>query len=273
MEKHLQPSSNTTYAGDLIQLVGARDKSYIFPLKLDQEFQSHLGIIPHNDLIGLPWGTRVKTHLGKVFILLQPALDDLLRQIKRETQIMYPKDIGYILVTMGIGPGSQVIEAGTGSGAFTTALAYSVGPSGHVFSFEKKEKNLQIAQANLKNFGLEKRVTLKHHDIIDGFGLENFNNLFLDLPNPYDYVSQVREALMPGGFFGSFVPTANQVSDLITALKKENFSFIEVSEMLHRYYKPSATRLRPVDRMVAHTGYLVFARRITSQNEVEDMTQ
>ncbi|MEK6222560.1 MAG: tRNA (adenine-N1)-methyltransferase [Chloroflexota bacterium] len=253
--------------GDLVQLVGEKNISFIIFLSADQQFQSHHGILEHNEIVGIKWGSRVKTHTQKVFIVLQPALDDIIRNVPRKTQIMYPKDIGYVMVSMGIGPGTKVIEAGSGSGALSTAFAYAVGETGQVISYEIKKKNLTIAKNNLLRFGLDKRVKFIHQDIAEGFQEEDAQALFLDVSNPEDYIDKVRAALMPGGFFGSILPTANQVSALITALKKNSFSFIEVSEIMHRYYKPSATRFRPVDRMVAHTGYLIFARRITSIQE------
>ena len=264
MSANLHPTSKTAQAGDLAQMVAEGGKSFIIRLEPGASFQSHLGVIEHDVLIGQEWGSQVKTHLDKDFLLLQPALDDLLRQIKRETQIMYPKDIGYLLVTMGIGPGMQIIEAGSGSGALTTALAYSVGPSGYVYSYEWKQRHLEIASDNLELFGLADRVTFTLRDIKDGFDQNDAEAVFLDLPDPDRYISQTRQALAPGGFFGSVLPTTGQVSDLITALKRNNFGFIEVSEILHRYYKASATRFRPVDQMVAHTGYLIFARKVSS---------
>lgn len=268
----IQSSSPHTQAGDLVQLVTSRDQGFIFRLKAGESFQSHLGIIEHEDLIGKLWGSRIQTHLGKVFILLQPALDDLLRQIPRQTQIMYPKDIGYLILTMGIGPGSQVIETGTGSGALTTALAYSVGDQGKVYSYEQKEKHLNVAKKNLLAFGLEHRVCFTLKDVAEGFEQTNVDAVFLDLQDPENFIPQVREALIPGGYFGAILPTTNQVSLLITALKKYNMDFIEVSELLHRYYKPSATRLRPVDKMVAHTGFLTFARKVATTQETNSHT-
>ena len=265
------PYSNSlqTKPGDLIQLVSGKGKKFIFQIKKGEVFQSHVGYIHHDDLINQLWGSKVQTHLGKIFVVLQPALDDLIRSIPRETQIMYPKDIGYILITMGIQPGSKIIEAGAGSGALTTALAYSVGPEGKVFSYEKRDKNIRVAKNNIINFGLEKRVIFKHRDIAEGFDETEAQSLFLDLPNPENYIPQSREALLNGGCFGSILPTTNQVSNLITALKKHNFGFIEISEILHRYYKTTATRFRPTDRMVAHTGYLIFARKLASMKDVD----
>lgn len=267
MTTKLQQTSPILKIGDLVHLVGNKNKGYIIRLMPGKEMQSHLGIIYHDNLIGMTWGGEVQTHLGNIFMILQPALDDLLRDIKRQTQIMYPKDIGYILISMGIGSGSIILECGTGSGALTTALAYAVGPEGKVYSYENREENQRTAKMNLELFGLSDRVDFKIGDATDGFKEKNIQAVFLDLPEAHKYISQVRETLIPGGFFGCLLPTTNQVSDMITALKRHNFSFIEVSEMLHRYYKPSATRLRPADKMVAHTGFLVFARRIANLNE------
>ncbi len=163
---------------------------------------------------------------------------------------------------MGIGPGQHVLEAGTGSGALTTALAYLVGKEGHVTSYEVRPEFQRLAQANLKRVGLEERVTFKLKDIREGFEEENVDALFLDVANPYDYTAQVRAALKLGGFFGSILPTTNQVTKLLIALRQEHFAFLDVCEIMLRYYKPEPDRLRPTDRMVAHTGYLIFGRPI-----------
>lgn len=256
--------------GDLVQLVGEKQKNFIVRVKSGEDFQTHLGIIPHDELIGKPWGIRIQTHKEKVFRVLQPALDDLLRSLNRQTQIMYPKDIGYVLLTMGIGPGKRVIEAGTGSGALTIALANTIGDSGIIYSYDAKEAHQSKARANLKLVGMDHRVEFKIKDVKEGFDERNVDALFLDLPQADEVIPHVRKALMPGGFFGCILPTVNQVEVMITTLKKYNFDFIEISEILHRYYKPTATRLRPVDKMNAHTGYLLFARRITSMQEQQD---
>ncbi len=266
-------NTNTTIAqdGDLAQLVGLRHKHFIIRLRAGSDFQTHRGVLKHDDMIGKPWGTQVFSHNGSPFFLLQPSLADLLRETKRNTQILYPKDVGFILVNMGIGPGQHVLEAGSGSGALTSALAYAVGPQGHVTSYEVRQEMHNLARANLEKLGLADRVTLKMGDIADGFTETGVDALFLDVPNSYDYISQVREALKPGGFFGSILPTMNQVSKLLVALRQNTFAFIEICETMLRYYKAEPERMRPTDRMVAHTGYLIFARPVLAAEDERGM--
>lgn len=256
------PPSSIAHDGDLAELVGLRHKHFIVNLQVGAKFETHRGVILHDDLIGKPWGTQVFSHMGAPFFLLQPSLADLLIDLPRTTQILYPKDIGFILVTMGVGPGQKVMEAGTGSGSMTTALAYAVGNEGRVISYEVKPDVQNLARKNLTRFGLDSRVDFKLRDIQEGFDETDADSFFLDVPNPYDYIGQVRAALKPGGFLCCLIPTFNQVEKTLYSLRQQNFAFTEVCEVLLRYYKPEPTRLRPTDRMVAHTGFLVFARRI-----------
>jgi len=255
---------NTTHAaaGDLALLVGLRHKHFIFPILPGGTYHTHRGILNHDDLIGKQWGSQVFSHQGAPFFMLQPSLADLLVDLKRSTQIMYPKDIGFILTSMSIGPGQTVLEAGTGSGSMTVALAYAVGTQGRVVTYEKRPEFQNLARKNLERLGLGARVEFKLGDIADGISETNVDACFLDVPNPWDYVQQVRGALKPGGFFCNLVPTFNQVERLLYVMRREHFAFVEVCELLLRYYKPEPTRLRPTDRMVAHTGFLTFARRI-----------
>jgi tRNA (adenine57-N1/adenine58-N1)-methyltransferase len=204
----------------------------------------------------------VFSHIGAPFFLLQPSLADLITELPRTTQILYPKDIGFILVTMGIGPGQTVMEAGTGSGSMTTALAYAVGPQGRVISYEVKPDVQNLARKNLTRFSLDSRVDFKLRDIGQGFDETDVDAFFLDVPNPYDYTAQVRAALKPGGYLCCLIPTFNQVEKTLQALRQTKFAFVEVCELLLRFYKPEPDRIRPTDRMVAHTGFLLFARRI-----------
>lgn len=256
--------------GDLVQLVGLRHKSYIFNVVLDKELHTHRGIIKHNDLVGLPFGSVVLSHNESPFYLLQPSLSDILLDLKRITQILYPKDIGYILLTMGIGEGQHVVEAGTGSGAMTIALAYSVGKTGKITSYDQKKEFQNLAKKNLSLVGLEERVEFKIRNIEEGFDETEVDALFLDVMNPNDYIPQVKASIKPGGFFGCLVPTTNQVSRLLHQLRMNQFAFLEVVEILLRFYKPEPERLRPTDRMVAHTGFLIFGRPLLSKIDLDN---
>ncbi|NSW51964.1 MAG: tRNA (adenine-N1)-methyltransferase [Anaerolineae bacterium] len=249
-----------TKEGDLVQLVGLSHKHFLVILKGGEKMQSHRGVVAHDDLIGVEWGTQVYSHNGHPFFILQPSIADLLSEMPRCTQIMYPKDVGFLLMTMGIGPGSHVLEAGTGSGGLTSVFAYYVGSEGRVYTYEAKEEHQRLALKNLNKLGLADRVVAHVGDIGDGFAENGVDALFLDVPNPYDYIRQVKASLKSGGFFGSLVPTTNQVSRLVRVLRDEGFLYIQVVEIFYRFYKPEPDRLRPVDRMVAHTGFLIFAR-------------
>ncbi|NPA26771.1 MAG: tRNA (adenine-N1)-methyltransferase [Chloroflexi bacterium] len=257
-----------TRPGDWVQLTEAKShRFFLIQLTPGETLHTHHGVIEHDRLIGLPWGSQVTTHLGTPFFVLPPSLSDILRETRRRTQIIFPKDIGYILLKLNIGPGTHVIEAGTGSGALTTAFAYAVGDTGRVYSYERRADMQALARQNLAQWGLDARVIFHLRDIKDGFLEHDVPALFLDVPTPEAYIPQVRDALRPGGFFGALVPTTNQVSRLLQALEEHGFGFVEVAEILLRYYKPVAERLRPTDRMVAHTGYLIFARPLYREDE------
>jgi tRNA (adenine57-N1/adenine58-N1)-methyltransferase len=248
---------------DLVLLIGQDRKEFIVRLRAGGQLQTHRGCINHDDLLGQPLGREVHSHLGYPFVVLAPSTFDLLRQLKRTTQIMYPKDIGYALLRLNIMPGSRVIEAGTGSGALALALARAVRPDGRVYSYEVRPDILRLAQKNLEGLGLTDWVELKLRDIGDGFAERGVDALFLDMRRPWAYLPQAVEALKDSGFFGAIVPTTNQVSELVQGLEAQQaFGNIEVEEILVRPYKAVPNRLRPVDRMIAHTGYLIFARRV-----------
>lgn len=255
------------HPGDLVLLIDAKNKLFIFRLEPGGQLQTHRGVLRHDDLMGIAWGSRVHSHLGESFHVLSPTLHDLLLHLRRSSQIIFPKELGYILLRLSAGLGARVIEAGTGSGALTLALAWSVGAEGRVFSYDRRADMQALARRNLEQVGLEERVTFHEHDIEDGFAERDVNALFLDLPDPHLYLTQVRAALRPGSPFGAILPTANQIAALLTALDSHGFAFVEVCEILLRFYKTVPQRLRPVDRMVAHTGYLVFARPLRDPRE------
>ncbi len=257
----------TAQSGDLAMLVGRGRKSFIVRLEPGAQLHTHHGVVAHDALIGLPWGAQLSTHLGHPILLLRPSTDDLIRDLRRTTQIVYPKDAGYILMKMSIVPGCHVVEAGTGSGGLTIVLAQAVSPGGCVHSYEVRPEMQQLARKNVGQLGLDEFVEFKLRDIADGFDETDADALFLDVPQPWDYLAQAHRALAGGGFFGCIVPTTNQVSRLIGALAESNFGLIEVEELLLRPYKAVPARLRPMDRMVAHTGYLIFARALVPLEE------
>lgn len=254
-------------AGDLAMVVDARRRWRIVRLTPGQTLQTHHGILAHDDLIGRPWGSRVVTHLGQPYLLLTPSIHDLALQVRRITQIVYPKEAGYVLLKMNIGPGSRVIEAGTGSGGMTLVLAHAVRPDGRVYSYEVRPEMQQMARRNLERAGLAEIVEFKLKDIGEGFDEREVDALFLDVPAPWDYLEQAHAALVNGGYLGAILPTANQVAQLLAALEETPFGLPEVEEILLRPYKTVAARFRPADRMVAHTGYLIFARSLVAEGE------
>jgi tRNA (adenine57-N1/adenine58-N1)-methyltransferase len=252
---------------DLVLLIGQDRKQFVVRLVPGGQLQTHRGYLNHDDLLGQPLGREVLSHLDYPFVVLQPSTSDLISQLKRTTQIMYPKDIGYTLLKLSVVPGDRIIEAGTGSGGLTVALARAVGSSGKVYSYEIRPDILNLARKNLEALGLAGCVSFKLCDIAEGFDETGVDALFLDVRRPWAYLAQVTTALKDSGFFGAILPTANQVADLVRGLEEQRtFGHIEVEEVLVRPYKAAPSRLRPVDRMVAHTGYLVFARKV--QREV-----
>ena len=194
-----QPS--TVQPGDIAQLIDPRGNKHILQLTENGKLQTHHGVIVFADLFGEAWGSHIKTHLGKNFLLLQPSIHDVLINIKRGGTIMYPKDMGFILLNMNIVRGVRVIEAGTGSGAFTTLLANTVGPEGRVYSYDTRSDIQTLARKNIEKLGLDDSVRFICQDIAFGFEQTGVDALFLDLPNPEDFLPQVRKALKSGGFF------------------------------------------------------------------------
>lgn len=254
-----------THAGDLVLLVARNRKTLTVRLEPGAEVHTHHGVLHHDQLIGAAWGAIVCTHTGYPFRLLRPTTADIVRDLKRTTQIVYPKDAGYILLKLGIRPGCQVVEAGTGSGGLTLVLAQAVQPTGRVYSYDNRADVQNLARKNLERLGLACYVEFKLRDIAAGFDEQDVDALFLDLPTPWEYLAQARRALANGGFFGSILPTTNQVETLLAALPHCGFAQIEVEELLLRPYQAISSRLRPMDRMVAHTGYLIFAQAVVGE--------
>jgi tRNA (adenine57-N1/adenine58-N1)-methyltransferase len=260
------PYPQTATYGDVALFISTDRKNYVRTLTKGDKLATHLGNIAYDDLIGLDYGTQVKTHLGNLFYMLQPAFEDLLAHARHDTTIIQPKDLGFIAIKLNLRAGARVIEAGTGSGGLTTWLASLVGDSGHVYTYDRRAGNLDTARRNLTRSGVLDRVTLTQRDIADGFTETGVDAVFLDVTNPQDYLEVARAALVGGGHFGALVPTMNQAIDLTSAMFKGAWFRVEVEEIWQRSYKVVPARLRPEDRMIAHTGYLIFARAVHRPN-------
>jgi tRNA (adenine57-N1/adenine58-N1)-methyltransferase len=263
------PTTRTIAYGDIVLITGKDRRTFIRTVSEGKRFECHLGYINYDDIVGLPYGEQVATQLGHTLFILPPNTDDIVSHLQREGQIIFPKDLGYIALKLGIRPGVRVIEAGTGSGALTLTLALLVGDSGRVYSYERRQKMQERAIANLHRLGLLDRVTFHQRDIERGFDERDVDALFLDVREPWEYLSQAREALAGGGFFGAIVPTINQVIQLAEALYNGPWYLMEIEELIRRTYKTIPARIRPDDQMIGHTGFLVFARAVAREDRSE----
>jgi tRNA (adenine57-N1/adenine58-N1)-methyltransferase len=261
------PQGSTVQYGNIVMLVDQDGKTLLRTARPGARLQTRYGEVNFDALIGLPYGTPFKTHLGHAMLVLTPSLDDVFTHIKRETQIIYPKDLGYIALKLGLRQGVQAIEAGSGSGALTALLALMVGDAGHVYSYERRPGNIQQARQNVKRLDLDHRVTFIERDIQTGFDQAGVHALFLDLPNPQAYLDIAWKALQLGGFFGAIVPTVNQLMDLLATLYRGPWGMVQAEELLLRRWKTLPARIRPDEEMYGHTGFLVFARAVQRQSD------
>lgn len=257
--------------GDLVFLWSPeKGDTFLIQLEKGSKQDTRLGVVLHDNILDLSPGDSVTTHLGHEFCLLEPTIYEFSRRIKRKTQIMFPKDTGFIVLALNVGPGSRVIECGTGSGSLTSVLAHFVGDSGKVFSYERRPDFSKLAEKNCRKWGVADRVEFRVKDIESGFDEREVDALFLDVPNPRDYLRQAWEALAAGHRLGILVPTTNQVSQVLDGLQEENFIDIQVVEILLRPYKVNSQRLRPEDTMIGHTGYLIFAAKKSLRHRRND---
>ena len=247
--------------GDYILLYLTQRKTYLVKVEAGKSFHTHKGFIKFDDLIGKEYGSKVPSSLGVEFAVLKPLLRDFVMKSVRKTQITYPKDIALIVMFSGIGPGSLVVEAGTGTGALTTALAHYVKPDGKVYSYEIREEFLKTAEKNLKRVGLIDFVELKNKDITIGIDESDIDSVILDLATPWLVVPHAYDALKSCGTVVSFSPTIDQVVKTVEALNENGFVDMETVECLMRGMQIERGKTRPQTLMTAHTGYLTFARK------------
>ena len=249
-------------AGDLVFLWSpVKGDSFLIKLSPGSNQGSHLGQIKHEDIIGMSYGDVINTNRGEPFFLLRPSVGEYTRRIKRQTQVIFPKDSGFIIQHLNFGPGARIVECGTGSGGLTSVFAHFVGDDGKVYTYDKREEFSKLAQSNLDRWGLAHRVDFKVRDMKDGFDERDADAVFLDVQNPWDYIGIARDALAGGHHIGILVPTFNQIEKTLVALRDHHFVDTQVLELLMRYYKTDPRRLRPDDTMTAHTGFLIFAAK------------
>ena len=252
--------------GDYVILYLSQRKTYMVKVEAGKTFHTHKGFIKFDDLIGREYGSSILSSLGVEFVALKPLLHDYVMKSVRKTQITYPKDIALIVMFSGIGPGSHVVEAGTGTGALTTALAHYVKPDGRIYSYEIREEFLRAAEKNLRRAGLIDFVELKNKDITAGIDEMDVDAVILDLATPWLVVPHAYTALRPCGTIVSFSPTVDQVVKTAEALKENGFVDTETVECLMRGMQIERGKTRPQTLMTGHTGYITFARKATKHN-------
>jgi len=254
---------NKVNANDYVLLVSQKHEQHLIQIKEKGAYSTKDGNIAFCDIIGKEYGSCVNTHLGFKYFLFKPNVTDFLKFIKRKTQVLYAKDLGYIILKLNIRSGMKVIECGSGSGSAATAFAFSLFPDGKLFSYEARDEFMRLAKENLKRLSLENVVEFKNKDIETGFEERDVDAIFLDVKFPERYIHHAQDALKSGGNLCVFVPTTNQVVDVLKVLENSDFFMQEVVEIMLRNYKTVPERLRPDDTMTAHTGFLIFSRKIT----------
>lgn len=231
--------------------------------------------VEHRDIVNLPDGRITSQQIkelnpGSSFIVNKKRYyifscsiyDYIMYGLERKTQIVYPKEAGYILLRLDVSPGKRVGEGGGGSGALTSILSRTVGKDGRVYTYEKEDRFFKLIEKNIQLSAEFDNVVLIKKDMEEGIDETDLDAFFVDIKEPWRVIESVYNALKPGGNLGILAPTVNQISRILKKLETTNFFITEVLEILLREYKLNPERIRPVDRMVAHTGYLVFARKL-----------
>jgi tRNA (adenine57-N1/adenine58-N1)-methyltransferase catalytic subunit len=248
---------------DAVLFIDRKGRRYLKILRPGHKIMIR-GEVQPEALYGLEEGSRVKLNSGETFIVLRPTYADLIPHIPRAAQVIYPKDTGPLLIWGDVYPGATVIEGGVGAGAFTIALLRAVGPNGRVISYELREDFASRARRNVATFfGEAPNWELKLRDIYEGFDESDADRVFVDLPEPGRALEVVARALRSGGVFVSYVPTAIQLKETVETLQQHpGFGEIESFETLFRNWHVKGMSVRPVHRMVAHSAFIIVARRL-----------
>jgi tRNA (adenine57-N1/adenine58-N1)-methyltransferase catalytic subunit len=252
--------------GDYIFLYHEK-ASYMIPYQKNGSFSSHKGNVKFEG--ELDYGDRLVSNIGEEFYILKPTLADYMMKVKRRTTIIYPKEAGVIALEMGVLLGKRVLEIGTGSGSLTILLSNMVGENGRVYSFERKEEHQENAKKNMKrfNFGGNVEYFLMDPVIEKGFGLTELDAMFIDVPAPWTLVQYAHKALSLGAHIGFLSPNIEQIQTTVEALRTIGFARIRCIETLARGIRIKKNLTRPYDRMVGHTGYLLFAQKVKTSDQ------
>ena len=261
--KRLTLNKNHFQEGDLSLVIDRKGHRYLLTLSGDQVFHCHLGRLAHADLIGHTVGGWYRTDRGHTLLAVRPTLGDVVREMPRGPQIIYPKDLGNIVTLADIFPGATVIEGGLGSGSLTSALLRAVGVTGRVITYEINDSVVAKAMRNIQSIIPDpSNLTVTISDIYQGIAEREVDRVVLDVPEPWQTVATVGDALAMGGILLSFLPTILQVHRLILALEEDSrFQLIETVETLLRSWHVTERSVRPEHRMVAHSGFLTTAVR------------
>jgi tRNA (adenine57-N1/adenine58-N1)-methyltransferase len=261
----MEPSAGAELrAGDAVVFVDRKEREYLRVLRTGVRIHIRGGNIETDELIGRAEGRVVFNSAREPFLVLRPTMAQLIPNLPRQAQVIYPKDIGPILVWGDIYPGATVIEVGVGPGALTMALLRAVGPQGRVISYEARQDFVEMAQRNVGRFhGEAPNWTIKLGDARAGFDEQAVDRLTCDIAEPWDVLPGAAAALRPGGLIVGYVPTVLQVKQLVDGLRAHGgFSAVQSFETLTRFWHVKNLSVRPEHRMVAHTGFLVIARRV-----------
>lgn len=250
--------------GDVL-LVSAKGKKRVVKIQGDR-IHTHRGYIQTSSIIGSKPGIMVKTHTGDEMLAVKPLVADYIPKLSRRTQIMYPKDLGYMVLSLGISPGFKVLDAGTGSGAAAMVMASLVRPTGRVFSYDVDEESLAIARRNLERVGLLEYVELVHEDVKTAVFKELFDAALMDLPDPWEALLNVSRFLKPSARICLVLPTMNQLEKAYSALVDSGIAHLETVEILLRRIRPFQGKVRPESLMTGHTAYLMLGVKVSREN-------
>jgi tRNA (adenine57-N1/adenine58-N1)-methyltransferase catalytic subunit len=237
-------------------------KTWLTKVSNANKLHTHLGVINFKDIIGLEFGSKYVTNKDKTVYLLEPTIYDFIIKSERKTQIVYPKDLGFIAARTGLKNGCKVIEIGTGSAALTTFFASIVKPEGHIFTFDINEEFMKIARKNLEKAGLQDFVTMHLHNLYQGLEIVGADIAVIDLGDPWNVLEIVHKSLKLSGSVVAICPTVNQIEKTAIQMRIGGFTDIEAIEIITRNIEAREGMTRPSMRMIGHTTYLIFARKI-----------